>query len=74
MPKAEPKLSVTEVDGKICIDVTTDVFAKDVQVFGTGCKGDFSDNFFDMEAGQTKRITFVPAEKQEKYDFSVRCL
>ena len=74
LPKAEPKLSVTEVDGKICIDVTTDVFAKDVQVFGTGCKGDFSDNFFDMEAGQTKRITFVPAEKQEKYDFSVRCL
>jgi hypothetical protein len=43
-------------------------------VYCTNGKGNFSDNFFDLEPGQTKRITFVPIVKQEKYEFSVRCL
>ena len=74
LPKAEPTLKVFEENGKICLEVTTDVFAKDVQVYCTNGMGNFSDNFFDLEPGQTKRITFVSIEKQEKYEFSVRCL
>lgn len=90
LPKAAPKLKVTEADGKFFIEVTTDVFAKDVQVFVVsadpvkpsgdesgyifGQSGLFSDNFFDLEAGQSKQIIFVPTEKQEKFSFSVRCL
>jgi beta-mannosidase len=74
LPKAEPTLKVSEADGQICLEVTTDAFAKDVQVYCTNAMGNFSENFFDLEAGQTKRIVFIPNEKQEKFNFSVRCL
>ena len=74
LPDAEPKLNVSEVDGKICIEVTTEGFAKDVQVYCTNGMGNFSDNFFDLEAGQTRQITFFPTEKLENFSFSVRCL
>jgi len=74
LPKANPTLSVSEADGEVYVEVKTDAFAKDVQVYCSDCQGVFSNNFFDLEAGQTKRITFVPTEKQENYDFSVRCL
>jgi len=74
LPKAEPTLKVSEADGQICLEVTTDAFAKDLQVYCTNGMGNFSDNFFDLEAGQTKRIVFIPNEKQEKFNFSVRCL
>ena len=67
-------LKVSEANGQICIEVTTDAFAKDVQIYCTNGMGNFSDNFFDLEAGQTKRIVFIPNEKQEKFNFSVRCL
>jgi beta-mannosidase len=74
LPKAEPTLKVSEENGQISLEVTTDAFAKDVQVYCTNGMGNFSDNFFDLEPGQTKRITFVPIKKQEKYEFSLRCL
>ena len=74
LPKAEPTLKVSEENGQICLEVTTDAFVKDVQIYCTNGMGNFSDNFFDLEAGQTKRIVFIPNGKQEKFNFSVRCL
>ncbi len=74
LPKAEPQLTVTDADGKYILEVSTDAFAKDVQVYCTNGMGNFSDNFFDLEAGQTKRIVFIPNEKRENLNFSVRCL
>jgi beta-mannosidase len=74
LPKAEPKLKVTEADGKISIEVTTDAFAKDVQVYCTNGMGDFSDNFFDLEAGQSKKVVFTPKKKTPDFDFGIRCL
>jgi len=74
LPKANPTLKVSEVNGQICLEVSTDAFAKDVQVYCTNGMGNFSDNFFDLEAGQSKRIVFIPNEKQENLKFSVRCL
>ena len=74
LPETEPTLKVSEDKGQICLEVTADAFAKDVQVYCTNGMGNFSENYFDLEAGQTKRIIFTPTEKQEKLDFSVRSL
>ena len=74
LPETEPTLKVSEDKGQICLEVTADAFAKDVQVYCTNGMGNFSENYFDLEAGQTKRIIFIPTEKQEKLDFSVRSL
>ena len=74
LPTSEPQLKISKAKGKFTIEVTTDAFAKDVQVYCNNGMGNFSENFFDLEAGQTKRITFTPTEKQEKLDFSVRSL
>ena len=74
LPETEPTLKVSEDEGQICLEVTADAFAKDVQVYCTNGMGNFSENYFDLEAGQTKRIIFTPTEKQEKLDFSVRSL
>ena len=76
LPKAEPNLKVSEVNGQICLEVTTDAFAKDVQVYCSNGMGNFSDNFFDLEAGQSKQIRFLPVEMPEKEQmkFGIRSL
>ncbi|MBR3710559.1 MAG: glycoside hydrolase family 2 protein [Bacteroidales bacterium] len=74
LPKAKLDLSIQQEGDMIQIDVKTDVFAKDVQVFSTSRYGVFSDNFFDLEAGQTRRITFKSFVQEEKIDFSARSL
>ena len=74
LPEAKLDLSVQQEGDMIQIDVKTDVFAKDVQVFSTSRYGVFSDNFFDLEAGQTRRITFKSFVQEEKIDFSARSL
>jgi beta-mannosidase len=74
LPQSHPALNISEADGKVCIEVTTDAFAKDIQVYCSGSQGVFFDNFFDLEPSQSKRITFIPIEKQEKLEFFVRCL
>ena len=74
LPEAKLDLSVQQEGDMIQIDVKTDVFAKDVQVFSTSRYGVFSDNFFDLEAGQTRRITYKSVVQEEKIDFSARSL
>lgn len=73
LPKANPTLSVSEENGKVCIEVKTDTFAKDVQVYCPDCQGVFSDNFFDLEARKSKTIVFKPKGKASRFDFKVRC-
>ena len=74
LPKANPTLKVAEANGQICLEVTTDTFAKDVQVYCTNGMGNFSENFFDLEAGQTKKVVFTPKEKTSDFGFGIRCL
>lgn len=74
LPKAKLDLSIQKEGDMIQIDVKSDVFAKDVQVSSTSRYGVFSDNFFDLEAGQTRRITFKSFVQEEKIDFSARSL
>lgn len=78
LPEAHLELKVSEEDGQTVIEVSTDAFAKDVQVYCTNGMGNFSDNFFDLEAGQTKRITYKAKEKEDisadSAVFMVRCM
>ena len=74
LPKAEPQLTVTEADGKYILEVSTDAFAKDVQVYCTNGMGNFSENFFDVEAGQTKKVVFTPKERMSDFGFEIQCL
>jgi beta-mannosidase len=74
LPKAEPKLTVIEADGKYFLEVSTDAFAKDVQVSCIKGMGNFSDNFFDLEAGQTKKAVFTLKGKKSGFGFGIRCL
>ena len=73
LPKADVKYSVKEENGETIVELTTDVLAKDVQVYALDGKGSFSDNFFDLGAGETKRIVYN-AENAKASDFVVRCL
>ena len=73
LPKANVKYDVKEENGETIVELTTDVLAKDVQVYTVLGQGTFSDNFFDLGAGETKRIVFK-TEKPSVTDFVIRCL
>ncbi len=73
LPQAKVDYTVEEEDDQMIIELTTDVFAKDVQIYALDGKGSFSDNFFDLGAGETKRIVYK-TEKTAVTDFAVRCL
>lgn len=74
LPKARPAMTVKKDNGVMKIDVKTDVFAKDVQLYCLSGDGGFSDNFFDLEPNTTKHIIFVPKEKGTQPSFGIRCL
>lgn len=73
LPKANVKYDVKEENGETIVELTSDVLAKDVQVYMVLGQGTFSDNFFDLGAGETKRIVFK-TEKPSVTDFVIRCL
>lgn len=59
--------SVRNEHGKYIIELKANTFAKDVYVYTDDyVKGRFSDNFIDMEAGETVTIEFVPSERYEE--------
>ena len=74
LPEAKLDLSVQKEGDVIRVDVKSDVFAKDVQVSSTSRYGVFYDNYFDLEAGQTRRITFKSVVQEENVVFSARSL
>ena len=74
LPEAKLDLSVQQEGDVIHVDVKSDVFAKDVQVSSTNRYGVFSDNYFDLEAGQTRCITFKSVVSEDNIDFSARSL
>ena len=73
LPKAKIDVVVKEENDKMVIELTSDVLAKDVQIYALDGKGSFSDNFFDLGASETKRVVFK-TEKPAVTDFVIRCL
>jgi len=54
-----------EEDGSVCLNVTARGLALFVMI-ETDEDGKYSDNAFDLAAGETRRITFTPAKALEK--------
>ncbi|WP_299557439.1 glycoside hydrolase family 2 protein [Seonamhaeicola sp.] len=60
--KPELEMSWEVHDNNYNIKITSKHFAKNVGVFSEVLNGRFSDNYFDMMPGETKRIQFIPIE------------
>lgn len=74
LPEASIEMSVAQVDGTTTIELKSDVLAKDLQLFCVAGEGVFSDNYFDLEAGQSKTVVFKPVGNGEECRFGWRCL
>ncbi|MCR5013946.1 MAG: hypothetical protein K6A28_04120, partial [Bacteroidales bacterium] len=74
LPEPELSLGIVPKGDKIFIDVTSDVFAKDVQLTASPGEGSFSDNYFDLEPGVTKRVVFTARDPKGAFTFSSRSL
>ena len=74
LPEPHFEFAFQRVANNMIITVTSDVFAKDVQVGCTGRHGNFSDNFFDLEPGWPHRVIVRLDDPEEKCDFFARSL
>lgn len=74
LPKAVVNCVVTEDNGRVLLELSSDVLAKDVQVYPLEGAGSFSDNFYDLEAGQVKKVVFTPKDSLHSFRFGIRCL
>ena len=74
MAKATIATKHFKENGQWVLELSSDVLAKDVALRADGVDGDFSDNFFDLDAGITKRVVFTPEQDTEEVTFEVWCL
>ena len=72
----EPHFTFTyqRAAGTLIMEVSSDVFAKDVQVYGTVGHSAFSDNYFDLEPGVPHRVITILDDPEKKYEFFARSL
>jgi len=71
----DPKLTYsTSYDGKVYeISVKAAAYARGVEISIAGTDGEFSDNFFDMPAGATVKVTLpVSGADKEKLDKALK--
>ncbi len=69
VPDANVSARVFERDGEWFVSLTTDKPAYYVWLSAPGVR--FSDNSFNLEAGETKEVTVIPSEAREShYDYS----
>lgn len=73
LPEANVEMTVLQEKGEVAIELRSDLLVKDVQLFCTSGEGVFSDNFFDLEPGQSKSVLFKPKGDAE-CRFAYRCL
>ena len=74
LPEPHFDFTYQQVAGTLIMEVTSDVFAKDVQVYGNVGHSAFSDNFFDLEPGVPHRVITILDDPEIPYDFSARGL
>jgi len=65
LPKAKVNATLRNENRKIVMDLTSDKLAKNVYLSIDGCKGHFSDNFFDLLPGEKTTITLVSCDGKE---------
>lgn len=78
LPEPQIEKQISFKYNKISIELISKQLAKDVYLSVSGCKGRFSDNFFDMIPGRVYRVKFLSTEKinenQFKKAFGLRTL
>ena len=74
LPEAKLDLSTLTQEGKIIVEVKSDVFAKDVRLSVVSGSGSFSDNYFDLEPGESRQVVFIPEDPKTFFSFSARSL
>ena len=74
LPEPHFDFTYQQVAGTLIMEVTSDVFAKDVQVYGNVGHSAFSDNFFDLEPGVPHRVITILDDPEQPYEFFARSL
>ncbi|PBQ34794.1 beta-mannosidase [Sphingobacteriaceae bacterium] len=69
----QTSINIKKIDSKT-IEVSSGFFAKDVYLFDENFEVTLSENFFDLEAGQKKRITFKSTDKKQELKLKVTVL
>ncbi|MCD4772855.1 MAG: glycoside hydrolase family 2 protein [Bacteroidales bacterium] len=65
LPKPKIRLNIEETKGGFIVKLSTNKFAKNLYLRADEMEGHFSDNYFDILAGKSIKITF---KKDEKID------
>ena len=73
-PENQIDMTISKARDHIVIDVRSEGFAKDVRLTAQPGKGSFSDNYFDLEPGVTRRVVFTPDDPAGLFVFSARSL
>jgi beta-mannosidase len=74
LPKAKLKTNTTTVDGKFCVKISSNVFAKNVFIDYADDKGSFSDNYFDLLPGKVKTVWIDMNEQEFKEKVHIKSL
>ena len=64
LPAATLETSFSLLDGKPMVTLKATSFFKNTYLMAEGIEGRFSDNFFDLNAGQSKEVTFIPSDSE----------
>lgn len=74
LPVAHPYIQVLEATPSLVrLLVTSDVFASNV-CLSTAASGNFNTNYFDLPAGWSQEVIFMPGNPSESPEFELRCL
>ena len=74
LPEPHFEFTTQRVAGSVILNVTSDVFAKDVQLIGPDSHDAYSDNYFDLEPGIPHRVIVVLGDPEKNIEFSARSL
>lgn len=73
LPSAQVSWSAAKHEKHYEIELTSDSFARDICI-ESSVAGNFSENFFDLPAGWSKKVTFTSFDSDEDPDFQIRWL
>ncbi len=72
LPKSTLKINKVKEANKYKIEISSDVLIKNLELI-SDIEGEFSENYFDMNAGNSKIIYFYPKENKE-LNIKYRCI
>lgn len=71
---SKARISIKKI-GAVTYEITSSVFAKDICLFSSSEELVFSDNYFNLEAGQVKRVIIIENKKKSvNHNLKATCL